>query len=135
MSEAERDLSEPEAEMQSAASTPEPALVSSLPEPVAPLDAPIAAARAAQPVQIKRETLHLQRLAALTAAISATPDDPINYVLRGEVRLALGDLDEAAEDFRRGLLLIAAIGETDWGYLHSLLADRAQHGLRHCSQT
>jgi len=120
MSEAERDLSEPDAETQDEVS--------------APLEAS-AADVAVQPVQGKRETLHLQRLAALTAAISAAPDDPINYVLRGEVRLALGDFDEAAEDFRRGLLLIAAIGETDWGYLHSLLADRAQHGLRRCSQT
>jgi tetratricopeptide (TPR) repeat protein len=134
MSEAERDLSEPEAEMQGAVSAPEPTSESPLTEPTAPLEAP-AADVAPQPAQGKRETLHLQRLAALTAAISAAPDDPINYVLRGEVRLALGDFDEAAEDFRRGLLLIAAIGETDWGYLHSLLADRAQHGLQRCSQT
>jgi len=134
MSEAERDLSEPDAETQDTISAPEMTSESPLTEPTAPLEAP-AADIAAQPAQGKRETLHLQRLAALTAAISAAPDDPINYVLRGEVRLALGDFDEAAEDFRRGLLLIAAIGETDWGYLHSLLADRAQHGLRRCSQT
>jgi hypothetical protein len=134
MSEAERDLSEPDAETQDTISAPEMTSESPLTELTAPLEAP-AADIAAQPAQGKRETLHLQRLAALTAAISAAPDDPINYVLRGEVRLALGDLDEAAEDFRRGLLLIAAIGETDWGYLHSLLADRAQHGLRRCSQT
>jgi tetratricopeptide (TPR) repeat protein len=134
MSEAERDLSEPEAEVQGAVSAPEPTSESPLTGSAAPLEA-TSADVAPQPAQGKRETLHLQRLAALTAAISAAPDDPINYVLRGEVRLALGDFDEAAEDFRRGLLLIAAIGETDWGYLHSLLADRAQHGLRRCSQT
>jgi hypothetical protein len=134
MSEAERDLGEPEAEMQDAVSAPEPTSEGLPPESAAPLEAS-AADIASRPAQGKHETLHLQRLAALTAAISAAPDDPINYVLRGEVRLALGAFDEAAEDFRRGLLLIAAIGETDWGYLHSLLADRAQHGLRRCSQT
>ena len=134
MSEAERDLSEPDAETQDTISAPETTSESPLTGAASPLEAS-AADVASQPVQGKRETLHLQRLAALTAAVSAAPDDPINYVLRGEVRLALGDFDEAAEDFRRGLLLIAAIGETDWGYLHSLLADRAQHGLRRCSQT
>jgi hypothetical protein len=129
MSEAERDLNEPDA-----ISASETTSESLLAEPAAQPEE-TAADIASQPVQGKPETLHLQRLAALTAAISAAPDDPINYVLRGEVRLALGDRDEAAEDFRRGLLLIAAIGETDWGYLHSLLADRAHEGLRRCAQT
>ncbi|MBO9308909.1 MAG: hypothetical protein J7551_03890 [Chloroflexi bacterium] len=133
MSETERNLSEPEAETGGGGGAPEPTSESPPAEPAAL--PPTAADSAAQPMRGKRETLHLQRLAALTAAISAAPDDPINYVLRGEVRLALGDLDKAAEDFRQGLLLIEAIGETDWGYLHSLLADRAQYGLQRCSQT
>lgn len=124
MSEAERDPSEPDAEVQETVSAPEPTAEQ--------VSAPVAAPPEARS---SGDTLQWQRLAALTAAISAAPDDPINYVLRGEVRLALGALDEAAEDFRRGLLLIAAIGETDWGYLHSLLADRAQEGLRRCLQT
>ncbi|RMF53988.1 MAG: hypothetical protein D6749_00705 [Chloroflexota bacterium] len=145
MSELERDPNTPESqepESSSAAEQPEALAVEALAEEAAdavPSEGsaqaePEAQADSAQPAARKRhESIQEQRLEALTAAISAAPDDPINYVLRGELRLALGDRDGAAEDFRRGLLLIAAIGETDWGYLHSLLADRAQEGLRHCS--
>lgn len=81
----------------------------------------------------RRQAELVQRLEALTAAIAAAPDDPINYVLRGQVRLMLNHREEAAEDFRRGLLLIAAVGETDWGYIHTALAERAQAGLRECT--
>ncbi|MCS6872426.1 MAG: hypothetical protein RML95_01155 [Anaerolineae bacterium] len=103
-----------------------PLSVSSAVTPDAPLEG------VAEPKLSRRERELAQRLEALSAAIAAAPDDPINYVLRGELRLALGDLENAAEDFRRGLLLIIAIGETDWGYVHTALAERAQEGLRRC---
>jgi hypothetical protein len=76
-----------------------------------------------------------ERILALEIAISAAPDNPINYVLRGEALLDYGDQAAAAEDFQRGLHLISAAGETDWGYIHSILAERAQEGLRRCTQS
>lgn len=97
-------------------------------QPLTPSESP------SEPPLSRREAERVARLEALTAAIAAAPDDPINYVLRGELRLSLGERAEAAEDFRRGLLLIAAIGETDWGYIHTALAERAQAGLRRCVQ-
>lgn len=132
MAESDREPTPPESEATEPLSAPEPPA-----EP--PLSAEsVAVATAAPPEDEsppeppKRQAELIQRLEALTAAIAAAPDDPINYVLRGEVRLKLGDQENAAEDFRRGLLLIAAIGETDWGYIHTALAERAQEGLRHC---
>ncbi len=76
-----------------------------------------------------------ERILMLGLAISAAPDNPINYVLRGEALLDYGDQVAAAEDFQRGLHLISAAGETDWGYIHSILAERAQEGLRRCTQS
>ncbi|MCE7945828.1 MAG: hypothetical protein DYG88_00190 [Chloroflexi bacterium CFX4] len=76
-----------------------------------------------------------ERILALELAISAAPDNPINYVLRGEALLDYGDQVAAAEDFQRGLHLISAAGETDWGYIHSILAERALEGLRRCTQS
>ncbi len=76
-----------------------------------------------------------ERILALETAISAAPDNPINYVLRGEALLDYGDQAAAAEDFQRGLHLISAAGETDWGYIHSILAERALEGLRRCTQS
>ncbi len=99
-----------------------------------PSEPPPSADSPAAPPLSRREAERIARLEALTDAIAAAPDDPINYVLRGELRLSLGERAEAAEDFRRGLLLIAAIGETDWGYIHTALAERAQAGLRRCVQ-
>lgn len=76
-----------------------------------------------------------ERILMLGLAISAAPDNPINYVLRGEALLDYGDQVAAAEDFQRGLHLISAAGEMDWGYIHSILAERAQEGLRRCTQS
>jgi hypothetical protein len=136
MAESDREPTTPESEATEPLSAPE-----SPSEPPLSAESVVVATDAPPEAQLdseqikpisRRESELIQRLEALTAAIAAAPDDPINYVLRGEVRLKLGDQENAAEDFRRGLLLIAAIGETDWGYIHTALAERAQEGLRHC---
>ncbi len=75
----------------------------------------------------RRET----RLYNLNWAISAFPDAPANYVLRGELLLDLGDTVGAAADFRRALeLAVAEVGAEDWGLIAQALQDRALVGLR-----
>jgi tetratricopeptide (TPR) repeat protein len=72
-----------------------------------------------------------ERLAALDRAIAAAPDAPINYVLRGELRLKLGQRDEAATDFQKALgLAERAFAESDWGLVAQAISDRALVGLR-----
>ena len=71
------------------------------------------------------------RLYNLNWAISAFPDAPANYVLRGELLLDLGDTVGAAADFRRALeLAVAEVGAEDWGLIAQALQDRALVGLR-----
>ncbi len=71
------------------------------------------------------------RLYDLNWAVKAYPDAPANYVLRGELLFARGDLFGAIADFRRGYEL-AAIGveNEDWGVVAQSLQDRALAGLR-----
>ena len=71
------------------------------------------------------------RLRRLDRAIAAAPDAPVNYVLRGELRLKLRDRDQAAADFQRALALTdEAFRASDWGLVAQALADRALVGLR-----
>ncbi len=73
----------------------------------------------------------VSRVDHLTLAIEAHPGAPVNYVLRGEALLEVGDYDLAANDFRKALELAEAQAETaNWGYLYRALGDRAREGLR-----
>ena len=71
------------------------------------------------------------RLYNLNWAISAFPDAPANYVLRGELLLGIGDSLGAAADFRRALeLALNEVESEDWGLVAQALQDRALVGLR-----
>ena len=79
----------------------------------------------------KRRERLAARLRRLDRAIAAAPDAPVNYVLRGELRLKLRDRDQAAADFQRALALTdEAFRASDWGLVAQALADRALVGLR-----
>ena len=71
-----------------------------------------------------------QRLEALDRAIESDPDGASNYVLRGELRLQIGDYAGAAEDYERALTMAAQQYEQDdWGLLSQVLRDQAEMGL------
>lgn len=71
------------------------------------------------------------RIEVLSLAIERYPDAAVNYVLRGEAWLALGDDAKALDDFRAALALADdAASSARWGYVEQALADRAREGLR-----
>ncbi len=77
----------------------------------------------------------VSRVDVLTAAIDKMPAAPVNYVLRAEALLDGGDVDLAAEDFRKALELAEPQAErANWGYISRALADRAREGLRNCKR-
>ena len=79
----------------------------------------------------KRRERLAARLRALDRAIAAAPDAPVNYVLRGELRLKLREREAAAADFQTALALAdGAFTASDWGLVAQALADRALVGLR-----
>jgi len=76
-------------------------------------------------------TLADLRLEALDRAIARDPTAAINLLLRGELYLALDQIDAAAADFTRALALAEAEAESlRWGYANSAVIDRATDGLR-----
>jgi len=82
-------------------------------------------------VGYKRRERLMARLRKLDRAIDAAPDAPVNYVLRGELRLKLRQRDAAAGDFQKALALAdSAFTSSDWGLVAQTLADRALVGLR-----
>lgn len=71
------------------------------------------------------------RLAALDAAIAASPDAPANYLLRAELYARLGEHALALADFNRVETLAASGFERDnWGLVNQALRDRAAAGAR-----
>lgn len=83
----------------------------------------------------RRERLEW-RVRQLDRAIAHTPDAPVNYVLRGEVRLKLRQRAEAADDFQTALALAdRAFADSDWGLVAQALSDRALMGLRRAGYT
>jgi hypothetical protein len=61
------------------------------------------------------------------------PDAPSNYVMRGELLLARGDLEGARYDFEKAVELAETRAESaNWGYINRALVDRAREGLKHC---
>jgi hypothetical protein len=73
------------------------------------------------------------RLFLLNRAIEKMPDAPSNYVMRGELLLARGEIEGARRDFELALELAETRAETaNWGYINRALVDRAREGLKHC---
>jgi tetratricopeptide (TPR) repeat protein len=71
-----------------------------------------------------------ERLANLTNAIERHSDAPVNYVLRGELFLTMGQPEQAAADFEEALRLAQAqFVDMPWGILEQSMADRAAVGL------
>ncbi|MCC6617030.1 MAG: hypothetical protein IT320_26395 [Anaerolineae bacterium] len=74
--------------------------------------------------------LMAERLVALSQGIEQQPSEPGNYVLRGELYLALGDQARAAEDFEAALELAQAqLEHGNWGFVAQAVQDRALAGL------
>lgn len=71
-----------------------------------------------------------QRLLELDQALASYPDAAVNYVLRGEIYLELGQYALAAQDFQQGLTLATIELESNrWGLVAQTVQDRAQAGL------
>ncbi|HMM27256.1 MAG: hypothetical protein AAGU78_06620 [Chloroflexota bacterium] len=69
----------------------------------------------------------------LTETIEQQPDEPVNYLLRGEAWLRAGDRRRAADDFVMARDLAARrFAQSAWGYLDQAYCDRAQAGLAAC---
>jgi hypothetical protein len=72
-----------------------------------------------------------ERWSNLNWAIAAYPDEPTNYLLRGELLLHQGDTHGAMMDFRRAIeLASAAVEQDDWGIAAQAVQDRALKGLQ-----
>jgi tetratricopeptide (TPR) repeat protein len=108
-------------------------------EPIADLESGVATGPSTPPFN-ERESRQfaalVNRMDELTDAIENHPDVPASYVLRGELFFNGGEIDLAAQDFRKALDLADPGAETaNWGYVYRALADRAREGLRQCRQT
>jgi tetratricopeptide (TPR) repeat protein len=74
----------------------------------------------------------LTRIERLTLAIERDPNEPANYVYRGEAYLEKDEYDLAAQDFHTAIELAdAEIDTANWGFIYSALIDRARENLRH----
>ena len=81
--------------------------------------------------RVRRWFSRMERWHNLNWTISAYPDVPVNFLLRGELLLGQGDTLGAITDFRRALELAAQQVDTeDWGVVAQTVQDRALAGLR-----
>lgn len=70
-----------------------------------------------------------RRLAALDAAVQASPQAPANYLLRAELYARLGEDALALADFERAQALAdSALAADRWGLINQALRDRAAAG-------
>ncbi|MBZ0290649.1 MAG: hypothetical protein K8I30_23695 [Anaerolineae bacterium] len=70
------------------------------------------------------------RLETLTAAIEQNSAAPVNYVLRGELYLEMGDYAAALADFEYAEKVASyRVDEDNWGVIAQALRDRAQAGI------
>jgi hypothetical protein len=113
-------------------------------EPIAPLagESQTAAERAGSPGFLARlrarfagmsaaQDYTTERLIALSRAIERHPDAAVNYVLRGELFLKMGEHTRAADDFQGALILTdAQLQQDDWGLVAQAVQERALAGLR-----
>lgn len=82
------------------------------------------------PGEAERTEDDLRRLALLDETITRYPHSPSGYVLRGELHLQTGLIDQALQDFRQGLVLAENQLYTEkWGVVAQVMRDRAQEGL------
>ena len=72
-----------------------------------------------------------RQLYELDYAVERHPDAPVNYLLRGEYWLSVGDIYQAREDLTRARDLAAELYKSsDWGYIYQSYIDRAEAMLR-----
>jgi hypothetical protein len=77
----------------------------------------------------------VDQLIHLTEAIAAAPDEPGNYILRGELYLALRQVEAAKADFEQAYTLaLAQVESDDWGLAAQVNCDRALLGLEAVSR-
>ncbi len=71
----------------------------------------------------------------LTQLIARQPDEPVNYLLRGEEWLVCGEIEQAQADFESALQRAERLErESAWGYIYQSYIDRADAGLRQCER-
>lgn len=97
-------------------------------------ETPAAETPAAAPVARPKRSIFGEgrsaRLESLSHAVEMYPEEPANYVLRGEVYYQLREYALAEADFQRGLELAAEQVEANrWGLVAQALQDRALNGL------
>jgi hypothetical protein len=74
---------------------------------------------------------HHDRLYALDYAVQQRPHAPVNYLLRGEYWLEVGDVQKAAQDFSTVRRLASqGLHASDWGYIYQSYIDRADEFLQ-----
>lgn len=119
------DVPEPEAE---SASAPDMADVGA---EAAALAAPLEPSVSEKAKRAPRPDGYETRIEVLSLAIERFPDAAVNYVLRGEAWLGMGNRANALDDFRAALALASEAAEgARWGYVEQALADRAHEALR-----
>jgi hypothetical protein len=70
------------------------------------------------------------RLWDLDQTISAYPDSPSNYVVRGELYLEMGEVELAYADFTKAWTLATEqVESADWGIIAQVMQNRAEAGL------
>jgi tetratricopeptide (TPR) repeat protein len=76
------------------------------------------------------------RLAVLNDAIDLYPEAAMNYVLRGELLLKSGRIEQSIRDLERALALAQRAFETNnWGVVAQVVQDRAQRGLERAQRS
>jgi hypothetical protein len=83
-----------------------------------------------RPPQDMREKANADRFLWLDDAIYREPDVAVNYVIRGELYLERGEIENAAADFERGEELAQReFAERRWGVVAQAMRDRARRGI------
>lgn len=78
---------------------------------------------------------HLRILRELDESIAIYPDEPINYVLRGEFWIKYFQAEKALPDFEKAIHLAQIeLERSDWEYREQAIIDRAQQGIRVAKQ-
>jgi hypothetical protein len=82
------------------------------------------------PSQAMREKATVERFLLLDDAIYREPAVAVNYVIRGELYLQRGEIENAAADFEQGEELAHSdFAESRWGLVAQATRDRARRGL------